>query len=390
MYINPFKPTAGKTPPQLVGREQILLDFTEGLENGSSAPELLMRITGPRGSGKTVILNELGKIARDRGWLVIDETAFPNLGSRILEQLQKPQHKFGNFASTKFEPRISAAGLDLSLGEITIEPTMLPTTLCQAISMRLNAMKPNQGIMITIDEIQDAQDDEITAIAIAIQHLIREDNNVAFVFAGLPQFTSELLNAKLLTFLRRATVENLGDVPLQEVGQSYQEVLSQNNAETSQELVDKMADASEGYPYLIQLVGYGVWRAATRRTEKETQARQSTEQTTDKHNKKQPPLIITETDVEAGIVEARARVGQAVCAPAINGLSDVSLEYIQAMAIDNGPSKVSDIAQRLNKDKSYIASYRSRLIEEKVIRSAGYGLVDFALPYMREYLRSIM
>ncbi len=57
-YQNPFKPTAGKMPPVLVGREKVTDDFLEGLANGEKLRARLMRITGPRGSGKTVLLSE--------------------------------------------------------------------------------------------------------------------------------------------------------------------------------------------------------------------------------------------------------------------------------------------------------------------------------------------
>ena len=32
MTPNPFKPTAGKRPPVLIGREAVIEDFTEGLD----------------------------------------------------------------------------------------------------------------------------------------------------------------------------------------------------------------------------------------------------------------------------------------------------------------------------------------------------------------------
>lgn len=50
---NPFKPTAGKTPPELIGREEVLNKCIEGLDNGAGAPGRLIRITGVRGMGKT-------------------------------------------------------------------------------------------------------------------------------------------------------------------------------------------------------------------------------------------------------------------------------------------------------------------------------------------------
>lgn len=375
MKPNPFKPTAGKTPPQLIGREQILLDFTEGLENGAGAPERLMRITGPRGCGKTVMLNEMGRIARERGWLVIDETASPGLGERLLGQLQDQPVRRAKVQSAKLDSRISVAGVSLSLGEISVGAAQLPTTLRQALTLRLDSLKPGLGVMITVDEIQDGQSEEITAVATAIQHLIREDRDIVFVFAGLPAATSELLNAKVLTFLRRAVAENLGDIPISAVEESYAQVLVENGAEASPDLIARMAQASEGYPYLIQLVGYGVWRSAARR--------QASAQESDTPGSMQ----IIEADVADGIAQARARLGQAVCAPVVDGLSEVSLDFLRAMAIDDGPSRVCDLAERLGKDKSYVSSYRARLIEENIIRATGHGLVDFAVPYLREYLR---
>ena len=69
--VNPFKPTAGAEPPVLVGRDKVLEDFADGLAEGPGARGRLMRITGPRGSGKTVLLTELGDMARDEGWEII-------------------------------------------------------------------------------------------------------------------------------------------------------------------------------------------------------------------------------------------------------------------------------------------------------------------------------
>lgn len=46
---NPFKPTAGDTPPELVGRAGLLDEFEYGLQQGSGAPGLLTIITGSKG-----------------------------------------------------------------------------------------------------------------------------------------------------------------------------------------------------------------------------------------------------------------------------------------------------------------------------------------------------
>lgn len=88
-YRNPFKPTAGKMPPVLVGRDKVVNDFVEGLYEGEGAPGRLMRITGPRGSGKTVLLSELAKIAEDQGWLVVNAAGSDELLGFLSRKLRR-------------------------------------------------------------------------------------------------------------------------------------------------------------------------------------------------------------------------------------------------------------------------------------------------------------
>ena len=46
---------------------------------------------------------------------------------------------------------------------------------------------------------------------------------------------------------------------------------------------------------------------------------------------------------------------------------------------------MSAISERLNVNSQYAGTYRRRLIEAEIIESAGYGKVDFELPYMRDF-----
>lgn len=75
--INPFKPTAGMNPPELIGRDAVLDDFAEALENGPGAPDRLMRISGVRGTGKTVLLNALGDLARKKDSRLLTSPQMP-------------------------------------------------------------------------------------------------------------------------------------------------------------------------------------------------------------------------------------------------------------------------------------------------------------------------
>lgn len=352
--MNPFKPTAGKMPPELIGRDAITEAFVDGIENGSGAPERLMRLTGARGMGKTVMLNELGRIAKDRGWDVIDEVASPGFCARILEQLT-PRTQIEGM-------RIQPSILGISLGEVEIERASL--SLREAMTARLKASK--KGLLITLDEVQDTSIDEIRALAVAIQQVIGADLNIAFAFAGLPSMVDRVVNAKALTFLRRALPEELVPLWSDEVEQSISETIDAAGMTASAPALEAMTKAAAGYPFMVQLVGYYVWKVAQKRGSR----------------------VIELEDAEKGVGEARRQFDRMVIEPALQNLSETLLLYLLAMAEDGGaPSKVGAVAMRLGKDLTALSSYRSRLIRENVIESRSRGEVEFVVPYMAEYLQ---
>lgn len=124
-----------------------------------------------------------------------------------------------------------------------------------------------------------------------------------------------------------------------------------------------MVEGTQGYPFLIQLVGSHCWRV------------------------RRDADSISLKDAETGVASARRRLGSLVHAPALADTSDVDKSFLLAMAKDHGPSKMADIAKRLEVDKKYAGIYRRRLIDAELIEAARYGHVDFTIPYLREYLR---
>lgn len=100
MRQNPFKPSAGVNPPLLVGREQVLADFEQGLFNGAGDPHRLLRITGNRGAGKTVLLNALGEQAELLKWLVIHET--PHFDRGHMHERPISNHKTHHYPTKNF------------------------------------------------------------------------------------------------------------------------------------------------------------------------------------------------------------------------------------------------------------------------------------------------
>lgn len=373
---NPFKPTAGKMPPILIGRQSIIDDFKEGLENGAGAPGRLMLITGQRRYGKTVMLTELGRVAKAAGWEVISETASEGMCDRLASALVRPGMKL---RGVNVQPSIGVPGiLNVSLGGASFSVDQIALTLREVVNQRLAKMPRGKGIVFTIDEAQAASMADMVALATTIQHVIRDEDmrdvsdsdkhGVAFVFAALPSLMDELLHERVLTFLRRSVQHDLGLVAYPDVRTAYIEVVREGGLAIDFEVAELAAEASDGYPYMIQLVGYYMWRAAEVRGSKE----------------------IEEADVIQGKKDALVLFDDAVCAPLFDGLTAAQKLFVKAVAKEAPqPAKVSEIASRAHRSASWVSKYRASLIKERVVESAGYGLVWLAAPHLAEYVQSL-
>ena len=348
---NPFKPTAGMNPPELIGRGQILDEFQEALDNGPGAPDRLMRISGVRGVGKTVLLNALGDLARVQGYQVVDVAANAGFCDRILSALER--------GSSLTSMSLSPSLLGVSLGSVEISKS--PTQLGEAM---FNASKRG-GLLITLDEIQDAPVDEMRELGNEIQLLIRQGANVAFAFAGLPSSVDDVVIDETLTFLQRAKHVELSRLADFEVGESLEDTIKKAGKSIEPSVAQLLTDAARGYPFMIQLVGYYSWQASTRRDAE----------------------CVEEQDAQKGVTAARQSFDSMVLSPALRRVSPRQREYLLAMAkCGESDVEVGSIAENMELASSSIGSYRKRLIDAGFIVSAGYGKVSFAIPYMREYL----
>jgi predicted MarR family transcription regulator len=90
---------------------------------------------------------------------------------------------------------------------------------------------------------------------------------------------------------------------------------------------------------------------------------------------------------QQGVSDALRRLGRLIYEPALAGASTIDKSFLLAMAKDDGPSRMKDIQQRLKIDANFSSQYRLRLIASELIEATGHGYVDFALPYLRDYLR---
>jgi len=354
---NPFHPAFGALPPVLIGRDDILNDVRDGLLEGPGSEFRTNKAIGPRGVGKTVVLEAAANIARELGWVVINVTAGSGMLAEILDiAIDRTAHLIEG-------PRRSVT--DLGLGPVKLgisapKDSHIPGWRIQMERILEVLENHHTGIFFTVDEVAP-NIEELKTFGKRYQHFQREGRNVALLVAGLPLNVEAFQQLPDTTFIRRAIPHDLSNVSISAVRTALRQTFTESGKQIDAEALRFAAEATEGYPFLVQLVGAQIWRNSQ-------------------------GDYVSLDDVKRGVEAARRRIGDTVHSSSLADLSPVAKTFLIKMAQDDGPSRMKDITARANWSAEQSNVYRSRLITAGMIRPAGHGLVEFAFPYLREYL----
>jgi len=360
-FKNPFTPTFGSIPLQLAGRDNIIREILEGLDNGSGDPNRATIFMGARGSGKTVLLAKIAEEASANGWISANVNADPNMLDEILIQIRDNAKEFLTPETLSHITSISVAGVGISRN---VKQSNRKTTWRSEMTSILKELnEKNVGLLITIDEL-DTRIDELRTVITTFQHFVRERRDVAIMMAGLPPKVSNLLRNDSISFLRRAFQHHLGAVEESEVRFSMKKTIELAGRTIDKDALESAVKNTKGFPFMIQLIGYQMWRQ-------------------NPDNK-----IISYNDAEEGIALAQYDLERMIFDITYRELSEKDIAFLTAMLDDNEYSNISEIAIRMGVSPKYAGIYRKRLIEQGIISSAGYGKVAFDLPMFREYIQN--
>ena len=101
---NPFAPGAGSRPPELAGREEIIADARIALQRAKIGNFTKSQILlGLRGTGKTVLLNEIERISEEIGHITsyIEAPDDRSLASILHPKAQQALKRLSNIESAK-------------------------------------------------------------------------------------------------------------------------------------------------------------------------------------------------------------------------------------------------------------------------------------------------
>lgn len=358
-----FSPAFGNRPSQLVGREGIVNDLLQGLGQKPGSKERSVVLLGQRGSGKTVLLWELADRAADLGFVVAAPTIVSeDMPVRIVEKIQDAGEPFVKKHSSHLSGG-SVGPLGFSAGlQFTREVEETKSFGYKLTQLVRACTECGHGVLILVDELQ-ANSPEVRQLVTAYQEIIGEGLDIALVMAGLPGAVSATLNDHVLTFLNRASKMSLPPLSFGDVDAFYQSAFNELGLCVSEEYRHRAAKATEGSPYLLQLVGHNIVTRVPEEGE------------------------LSEEELEGALSAARIDYENDVCSTTLAALSEVDVSFLRAMSQDDGPSKMSDVADRMGVSPDYAQKYRRRLIDAGVIEPAGRGRVAFAVPFLADHLR---
>ena len=383
---NPYRPGAGRRPPALAGRDALLTAFdvvvrrSEELGEGDRG----WILNGLRGVGKTVLLNELLRRAGERDWITakVEAGAGESLPVALSQALVRgmrtatgrhPESRLRRMLGVfkAFSVKADATGM-VSLG-VEVEPIRgvadsgrFAEDLAALFEvMGETARELGIGVLILVDELQEADVAELAAINTALHHLGQAEMPLPLMLvgAGLPSLPAQLADAtsyaerlydyRPVGLLDRPAAVDALTIPTRALG-----------VEWDAEALTMAADVAGGYPYFLQAIGKHVWDNAI-------------------------SSPISADDVWVGLHDARREVDDGLYRSRWERATPAQRDLLRALAdlAGDGPATVSALASRMHKSRaSDLSVARNELIKKGLVYPPERGMLAFTVPGMHEFV----
>jgi AAA ATPase domain len=384
---NPFSPGTGSPPPELVGREGVLEEARILLGRVRlGRAEKSMMLTGLRGVGKTVLLNEIERMAVSAGFHTVSVEAHEDkpLAALLAPHLRGLLFQLNRLAGAGEKVRRGLAilkgfvnGVKLTLGELEIgldvEPEKgvadsgdlesdLPSLF---LAVAEAAEERAVAVALLIDEIQYFSQKELSALIMAMHKMQQRRLPLTLLAAGLPILPG--LAGESKSYAERLfSFPNIGPLSATDAAKALQDPVQAVGIEYTAEALTEIVQVTQGFPYFLQEWGYQTWNRATG----SPIARPVVEAAT--------PVVIRRLD------ENFFRVRFDRCTPS-------EKRYLRAMAsLGPGSHRTGEIAETLHMISNALGPVRAKLIKKGMIYSPAHGDMAFTVPLFDEFMLRTM
>ncbi len=380
--LNPYNPGAGTRPPALVGRDAEIdaMDVTlQRLLQGSNGRSQLL--TGLRGVGKTVLLNEFEDLAEARGYfhehieISEDGNLAPALASALRRVLlaMEAKRRIGEMARRAlgvvkaFSLRIPD-GPELSIDVDAVfgpaDSGDLATDLAGLfVEVGEVAQAHQTGIMLTIDELHYVDLPTFTALIVGLHRAAQRRLPVTIAGGGLPSLAT--LTGEAKTYAERMfKLPQIGSLTDEQALEALQAPALDAGVRWTEEALVQVLRVTECFPYFLQEFGKRAWDVSDGETE------------------------ITFDDVERSIPLAVAELDDGFFRVRTGKTTDSERAYMRGMAeIGSGPVRSSEVARVLNKSLGSLGPVRDGLIKRAICYSPRWGEIAFTVPLFDQFMK---
>lgn len=384
---NPFSPGAGSPPPELVGRNplleqaRILLGRTK-----QRRPEKSLLLTGLRGVGKTVLLNEIERLARGAEFHTITIEAHEDkpLGPLLAPHLRSVLYELDRIAGAgdkakrglrvlrsfvgvlRIKYHDIEVGLDVDpelgsadSGDLEIDLPRLFVAIGEAAEERETA------VAVLIDEIQYLDRTELAALIMAMHKVQQRQLPVALLGAGLPILPG-LAGASKSYAERLFSFPEVGALSKEDASKALREPALVAGVIFEDDALEEIFRLTKGYPYFLQEWGYQSWNQA-------------------------PTNTITLGVVVRATPTVIERLDQNFFRVRFDRLTPSEKRYLRAVAeLGPGAHRTSDIAEILGVKVTSLGPVRAKLIKKGMVYSPAHGDMAFTVPLFDEFMRRAM
>ena len=342
-----------------------------------------MLLTGLRGVGKTVLLNEIDDLAKKERYHTIFIEAHENkpLGPLIFPYLRSLLFDLDRIAGVSNKVKRGLAVLrsfigtiNLKLGDditigLGIDPERgsadsgdleidLPNLL---VAIAEAAEDRKSAVAILIDEIQYFSQKELGALIMAMHKVQQRQLPLVLLGAGLPILPG--LAGESKSYAERLfSFPDIGALSERDASRALKEPAQAVGVTFETPALMEIFRLTKGYPYFLQEWGYQAWNLAA--------ASPITLQTV------QEATTMVIPSLDRNFFRVR-----------FDRLTPSEKSFLRAMAqLGPGPHRIGDIAAILNIKPSSLSPLRAKLIKKGMIYSPAYGDIAFTVPLFDEFM----
>ena len=384
---NPFSPGAGSPPPELAGRENILEQAHVLLGRvRAGRPEKSLLLTGLRGVGKTVLLNEIERLAQGEGYrtILVEAHEDKSLAVLLAPHLRRLLFELDRLAGAGNKARRGLAVLKsfvgairIKVGEIDIGVDIEPEagtadsgdlevdlpSLFAAVAEA--AEERGVAVAILIDEIQYFAVAELSALIMAMHKMQQRQLPLVLIGAGLPILPG--LAGESKSYAERLfSFPDVGPLSEADAAKAIHEPIEEAGESIADDALGEICRLTKGYPYFLQEWGYQAWNHAQSSPVSLEVVRESTD-------------IVT-TRLDENFFRVR-----------FDRLTPRERQYLRAMAeFGGGPYRTGDIADTLGVKITTLGPVRANLIKKGMVFSPSHGEMAFTVPLFDEFMLRAM